>query len=268
MDRLDRNGWVVAAERTAMGRTPALVDRIPAQETTSGVRATLPARMTCQRRRLSIVCARVCFTAGMNSATSFGSKSRSPATLGARGDPRPATPRTDCGVHAGIGRIARNIGSPTRSCTKKPWRPPRSLRRANQAVQHQRPDVPPLRRLITCRNWQWGDLHPAVAQIAAGAWKTKEPPAIRGTGYCIDALEAALWSVAGATNFREAVLRAANLGDDADTTAAIAGQLAGARWGASGIPAAWRGKAVAAERIVALARGLFAAGGGVLRSHR
>src|SRR6201999_3287831 len=78
--------------------------------------------------------------------------------------------------------------------------------------------------------WQWGDLHPEVAAIAAGAWKGKEPPAIRGTGYCIDALEAALWSVAGADDFRSAVLRAANLGDDADTTAAIAGQLAGARW--------------------------------------
>lgn len=80
--------------------------------------------------------------------------------------------------------------------------------------------------------WRWGELHPTVADIAAGSWKAKSPPAIRGTGYCIDALEAALWSVAGAANFRDAVLRAANLGDDADTTAAIGGQLAGARWGA------------------------------------
>lgn len=112
--------------------------------------------------------------------------------------------------------------------------------------------------------WQWGDLHPAVADIAAGAWKTKEPPAIRGTGYCIHALEAALWSVGGADSYRDAVLRAANLGDDADTTAAIAGQLAGARWGASNIPAEWQEKVVARERIVAMARGLFAAGGGTI----
>ena len=112
--------------------------------------------------------------------------------------------------------------------------------------------------------WKWGELHPAVADIAAGGWKHKAPPAIRGTGYCIDALEAALWAVRGADDFRDAVLRAANLGDDADTTAAIAGQLAGARWGASGIPAAWREQVVAAERIVALARGLYAAGGGEL----
>jgi hypothetical protein len=110
--------------------------------------------------------------------------------------------------------------------------------------------------------WQWGALHPAVADIAAGKWRRKALPAIRGTGYCIDALDAALWSVAGADDFRDAVLRAANLGDDADTTAAITGQLAGARWGASGIPPAWQERLVARERIVALARGLFATGGG------
>jgi ADP-ribosyl-[dinitrogen reductase] hydrolase len=110
--------------------------------------------------------------------------------------------------------------------------------------------------------WQWGDLHPAIADIASGTWKGKQPPAIRGTGYCVDALEAALWAVDGAGDFREAVLRAANLGDDADTTAAIAGQLAGARWGASAIPPAWREKLVAGERMISLARGLFGAGGG------
>jgi ADP-ribosyl-[dinitrogen reductase] hydrolase len=55
-------------------------------------------------------------------------------------------------------------------------------------------------------------------------------------------LEAALWSVGASGSFREAVLRAANLGEDADTTAAVAGQLAGALYGASGIPERWRGK--------------------------
>jgi len=110
--------------------------------------------------------------------------------------------------------------------------------------------------------WRWGHLHPAIADIAGGSWRTKQPPAIRGTGYCVDAFEAALWSVDGAADFGDAVLRAANLGDDADTTAAIAGQLAGARWGASGVPGPWREKVVAGERMVSLARGLFVAGGG------
>lgn len=91
--------------------------------------------------------------------------------------------------------------------------------------------------------------------------RRNRPPS-GGTGYCVDALEAAIWAVAGAGDHREAVLRAANLGDDADTTAAIAGQLAGARWGASGIPPAWREVVVAGPRIESLARHLHAAARG------
>ena len=108
--------------------------------------------------------------------------------------------------------------------------------------------------------WTFGPLHPEVDAVARASWQQKEPPAIRGRGYCVDALEAALWAVGGAADLRDAVLRAANLGDDADTTAAIAGQLAGARWGASAIPAAWREKLTAAERIASLAEGLYRAG--------
>lgn len=110
--------------------------------------------------------------------------------------------------------------------------------------------------------WQWGALHPEIDAVARGSWRTKEPPEIKGTGYCVAALEAALWAVGGAADFAEAVLRAANLGDDADTTAAIAGQLAGARWGVNGIPQAWRDKLVLSARITELAYGLYAAGGG------
>jgi ADP-ribosyl-[dinitrogen reductase] hydrolase len=53
----------------------------------------------------------------------------------------------------------------------------------------------------------------------------------------VHSLEASLWAFAGAQSFEEAVLRAVNLGDDADTTGAICGQIAGACWGESGIPA-------------------------------
>lgn len=110
--------------------------------------------------------------------------------------------------------------------------------------------------------WRWGDLHPAIAALAAGSWRGKEPPAIRGSGYCVASLEAALWAVDGARDLRAAVLRAANLGDDADTTAAIAGQLAGARWGAAAVPVAWRATITLRERIEAMAGGLFDAGAG------
>jgi ADP-ribosylglycohydrolase len=115
------------------------------------------------------------------------------------------------------------------------------------------------------RFWTFGPLHDEVAAVTAGSWQRREPPEIRGTGYCVDALEAALWAVGGATDFADAVLRAANLGDDADTTAAIAGQLAGARWGASGIPATWRSKLTLGTRITSLARNLALAGGAEAR---
>ena len=70
-------------------------------------------------------------------------------------------------------------------------------------------------------------------------------------------MEAALWCVARSTGFREAVLLAANLADDADTVAAITGQLAGAIWGASAIPEAWLTKLAWSERITKLADDLF-----------
>lgn len=63
---------------------------------------------------------------------------------------------------------------------------------------------------------------------------------IKSSGYVIDTLEAALWSLAGTANYSEAVLRAVNLGDDTDTVAAVTGGLAGLFYGAEGIPQEWR----------------------------
>ena len=114
--------------------------------------------------------------------------------------------------------------------------------------------------------WQWGPLDPQVAAIAGGSYRGKEPPEIRGSGFCIDALEAALWAVHGADDARTAILRAVNLGDDADTTAAIAGQLAGARWGANSLPAGWLAKVSMGDLIVSLADQLFDLEGNAGRS--
>lgn len=83
-------------------------------------------------------------------------------------------------------------------------------------------------------------LDPRIEAIADGSFRSKQPPDIRGSGYVVDSLEAALWAFHDADDFRQAVLRAVNLGDDADTTGAVCGQLAGACWGESGIPAQWR----------------------------
>jgi ADP-ribosylglycohydrolase len=55
----------------------------------------------------------------------------------------------------------------------------------------------------------------------------------------VDCLEAALWAFHRSETFRDGALLAVNLGDDADTTGAVYGQLAGAYYGAQGIPSAW-----------------------------
>jgi len=88
-----------------------------------------------------------------------------------------------------------------------------------------------------------------IDQIANGSYHTKSRADIRGSGYVVDALEAALWAISNADTFGDAVLLAANLGDDADTTAAIAGQLAGALWGKNAIPQAWTEKLAWREQI-------------------
>lgn len=83
---------------------------------------------------------------------------------------------------------------------------------------------------------------PAVQSIASGAYLSKHRDEIRGTGYSVASLEAALWCFHRNDNFTDVILDAANLGDDADTTAAIAGQIAGAHYGRSAIPEAWLDK--------------------------
>jgi len=84
---------------------------------------------------------------------------------------------------------------------------------------------------------------PSRAQIInAGEYRDKTREQIRSSGYVVDTLEAALWSVWHTDSFADAVLLAANLGDDADSVACVAGQLAGAIYGASAIPRPWLDK--------------------------
>jgi ADP-ribosylglycohydrolase len=90
---------------------------------------------------------------------------------------------------------------------------------------------------------------PKVAEIASGSFKRKQPPEIRGSGYVIHTLEAALWAFHGTDNFRDGALKVVNLGEDADSTGAVYGQIAGAFYGANGIPAQWREKLAMRELI-------------------
>ena len=78
-----------------------------------------------------------------------------------------------------------------------------------------------------------------IFEIAEGRYKYKEPPEIKGTGYVVKSLEAALWAFCHSTSFKDGCLLAVNLGDDADTTGAVYGHLAGAFYGVNDIPGDW-----------------------------
>ena len=104
----------------------------------------------------------------------------------------------------------------------------------------------PRSEVLDCRA---SDLAPAIAAIEEGSWRGKHRDAIKSTGYVVHSLEAAMWCVARTATFEDAVLLAANLGDDADTVAAIAGQLALAIYGAGSVPKEWR------QRVNIIARG-------------
>ena len=97
-----------------------------------------------------------------------------------------------------------------------------------------------------------------IGPIAEGSWRGRHRSTIEASGYVVHALEASIWCVARSHDFESAVLMAANLGQDADTTAAITGQLAGAFYGASAIPAHWRERVAWSERITAMAERLTA----------
>ena len=98
-----------------------------------------------------------------------------------------------------------------------------------------------------------------VATIARGDYLTKSIDEIRGSCYSVQSLEAALWCFHHTDSFAAAILQAANLGDDADTTAAIVGQLAGAYYGVRDIPENWLERLHEAEEITATADRLLEA---------
>ena len=114
----------------------------------------------------------------------------------------------------------------------------------------------PKETVLRARDWP-GDA--AIAAVAAGAWRGKERDAIFSSGYVLHTLEAALWCVGQTKSIEEALILAANLARDADTVAAVTGQLAGALWGVSGAPAEWLEKLAWREKIETLAADLYQA---------
>jgi ADP-ribosyl-[dinitrogen reductase] hydrolase len=97
---------------------------------------------------------------------------------------------------------------------------------------------------------------PAIRRIAGGEYFDKPHYAVLGTGYVVDSLEAALWCFWTTNSFEEAILKAVNLGDDADTTAAVCGQVAGAHYGEGAIPSRWLARLALRDEIGGLAERL------------
>jgi ADP-ribosyl-[dinitrogen reductase] hydrolase len=97
----------------------------------------------------------------------------------------------------------------------------------------------------------------SIQAIALGDYRVKSEDEIRGSGYVVQSLEAAIWCFWQTTGFKDAILKAANLGDDADTTAAICGQVAGAYYGEGGIPTVWLERLVLSDEIRGLADQLY-----------
>ncbi|HLC01743.1 MAG TPA: ADP-ribosylglycohydrolase family protein [Anaerolineales bacterium] len=106
--------------------------------------------------------------------------------------------------------------------------------------------------------WDAEPLSPNVAQVAAGSFKGLRAAEIEAGGYVIETLHAALWAFHTTDDFRFGAIRAVNLGDDADTTGAVYGQLAGTYYGVDSIPADWREKIAKRDLILDLADKLHA----------
>jgi len=105
--------------------------------------------------------------------------------------------------------------------------------------------------------WSDHSVCPDIEKVMLGSFKELQPPQIAGTGYVVKSLEAALWAFYRSDNFREGCLMATNLGHDADTTAAVYGQLAGAYYGVTAIPEEWLSKIALGDTILSLSDRLF-----------
>jgi ADP-ribosyl-[dinitrogen reductase] hydrolase len=112
----------------------------------------------------------------------------------------------------------------------------------------------PRSEVFRARTGQWAG---AIKDIMGGSWRGKLRAEIMSSAYVAESLEAAIWCVARTGSFDEAVLLAANLGSDADTVAAITGQLAGALYGYRAIRRKWLSELCGQGLIFGLARQLI-----------
>lgn len=100
-------------------------------------------------------------------------------------------------------------------------------------------------------------LTPKIQELTTGMFLDKTETDIRGSGYVVESLEAAIWCFWHTDTFEAAVLHAVNLGDDADTTGAVVGQIAGAYYGLDAIPTTWLDRLLWRAEIERLADALI-----------
>lgn len=105
-------------------------------------------------------------------------------------------------------------------------------------------------------------LHPEVLKIAKGSYVGKKRDEIQSSGYVIHTFEAALWVFYYGESFKDTMLSAVNLGDDADTVGAVTGQLAGAYYSYSKVDAIFLESLFKKEIILEMAENLYKFKGG------
>jgi len=96
-----------------------------------------------------------------------------------------------------------------------------------------------------------------ILHVKNREYEEKDRNHIKSDGYVVSTLEAAMWSVWKTDNFKDALLLAVNLGDDADTVGAVAGQIAGAIYGIEEIPKEWVSDLTQSPRILEYGQKLF-----------
>ena len=105
--------------------------------------------------------------------------------------------------------------------------------------------------------WETLPLADRIGSIIEGSFKYRQPPEINGSGYVVHTLEAVLWAFHHTESFKEGALKVVNLGEDADTTGAIYGQIAGAYYGVDSIPVEWRSSVTMYSEILSIADSLY-----------
>jgi ADP-ribosylglycohydrolase len=84
-----------------------------------------------------------------------------------------------------------------------------------------------------------------------------DPKEIKSGGYVIETIEAAIWCILTTNNYKDAVLKAVNLGHDTDTTGAVTGGLAGLLYGMENIPIEYRNSIARYDDIIDLAERVY-----------